>query len=201
MLLVGLTGGIGSGKSAVARMLADRGATVLDADAFAREAVDKGTPALDEVIERFGSRVIGPDGQLDRRALASIVFADEPARRDLEAIVHPHVARRMTEGIAAHAQGDEVVVLESPLLIEMGTNEICDVVVVVTASESLRVARLIARGMEEADVSARIAAQPEPSETAAAADVLLHNEGTLQDLEAEVDGLWDELEARAARPR
>jgi dephospho-CoA kinase len=201
MLVIGLTGGIGSGKSTVARMLAERGAVVLDADAFAREALDKDTPELGKVFERFGSEVVGAEGRLDRRALASIVFADERARRDLEAIVHPYVGKRIADGIAENSEGDSLIVLESPLLIEMGTNRICDVVIVVTASADTRVARLIARGMEEADVRARIAAQTAPSDRAAAADFLLENEGTLQELEAEVDGLWNDLRARAAQSR
>ena len=147
MLVIGLTGGIGSGKSTVARMLAERGAVVLDADAFAREALDKDTPELGKVFERFGSEVVGAEGRLDRRALASIVFADERARRDLEAIVHPYVGKRIADGIAENSEGDSLIVLESPLLIEMGTNRICDVVIVVTASADTRVARLIARGI------------------------------------------------------
>ena len=182
-------------------MLAKRGAVVLDADAFAREAVAPGTPALAQVVDRFGPEVLTPDGQLDRRALASIVFSDEVARRDLEAIVHPYVKRRTSEGIAANADAGEVVVIVSPLLIEMGTNEVCDVVVVVTASKPVQIARLTALGMQEEDIEARIAAQAAPSDRAAAADVLLENEGTLDELEAEVDRLWTDLRTRAPRPR
>jgi dephospho-CoA kinase len=196
MLLVGLTGGIGSGKSTVARLLEDRGAVVLDADAFARDAVALGSAAFDAVIAKFGRRVVGPDGQLDRPALASIVFDDERARRDLEAIVHPEVRRRIAEGIAANAGSDRVVVLESPLLIETGTDRECDLVVVIAAPVVTRVARLVARGMREDDARSRIAAQSTLLEQARVADILLDNEGTTAELEAQVDRLWADLQAR-----
>ena len=197
MLIVGLTGGIGSGKSTIARMLADRGAVVLDADRFAREAVVSGSPGFDAVVNRFGRALIGPDGQLDRPALAAIVFADDEARRDLEAIVHPEVRRRIAAGIAANAGTDRVVVLESPLLIETGMHRDCDVVVVVSADPDTRVARLVARGMDEADARARMAAQGSLEAASAAADVLLDNDGRPGELEAQVDRLREDLRTRA----
>ncbi len=120
MRFVGLTGGIGSGKSTVAAMLAVRGAVVIDADAIAREAVEPGTPGFDAVVERFGRGIVAADGGLDRAALAAIVFADPDRRAALEAIVHPEVVRRVGEIVAAHADTDDVVVLDSPLLIETG---------------------------------------------------------------------------------
>jgi dephospho-CoA kinase len=198
MLLVGLTGGIGSGKSTVARLLAERGAAVLDADSFAREAVQAGSPGFDAVVARFGEGVIGPDGELDRAALAAIVFADEAARHDLEWIVHPEVRRRITEGISANAGTDTVVVLESPLLIETGADRDCDVVVVVAAPAEAQIDRLIAAGMSEADARARMAAQSTLEQKAAQADVVLDNEGTLDELEAQMGSLWADLRARAA---
>lgn len=197
MLLVGLTGGIGSGKSTVARMLAEHGAVVLDADALAREAVDPGTPGLDVVIARFGDAVLATDGSLDRTALAGVVFADDDARADLEAIVHPEVRRAIAETVAAHADTDDVVVVDSPLLIETGAHEAFPVVVVVTAAVDQRVARLVRRGMAEDDVRARMAAQMPLEEKAGYADVVLDNDGALDDLEALVDRLWSDLRARA----
>lgn len=197
MLLVGLTGGIGSGKSTVARMLAARGAVVLDSDVLAREAVEPGTSGFDAVVARFGVGVLGSDGSLDREALASIVFADDVARADLEAIVHPVVRRAIAESVAAHAGTDDVVVVDSPLLIETGAHEGFPVVVVVTASIDARVARLVERGMSEEDVRDRMAAQMTMEEKVAHADVVLDNEDTVAGLEERVDRLWSDLRSRA----
>ncbi len=200
MLLVGLTGGIGSGKSTVARMLEDRGAVVLDADGFARAAVVAGSPGLRSVVARFGRDILTADGELDRPKLASVVFADPKALADLEAIVHPEVRRMIADGIQENLDADRVVVLVNPLLIEMGTHRDCDVVVVVSVSPETQIARSVTRGMMEGDVRARIAAQLPLEERARTADVLIDNEGTLADLEREVDVLWRQLEARAAAP-
>ena len=197
MLLVGLTGGIGSGKSTVARMLAARGAVVLDADAFARDAVAAGTPGFRAVVERFGGDVVAPDGELDRAGLAAIVFADDEARRDLEAIVHPEVRRRLLRSIEAHADADDIVVIDSPLLVEAGQGGSVQLLVVVTAPEEAQLERLAAgRGMSERDVRARMAAQMPLEEKAAKADVVLDNGGDLNDLERQVERLWRDLEAR-----
>jgi len=201
VLLVGLTGGIGSGKSTVARMLADRGAVVLDADVLAREAVEPGTAGFDAVLGRFGEAVRSTGGSLDRARLAAIVFADDDARRDLEAIVHPQVRSRIAEAVAAHADSDAVIVVDSPLLIETGGHGSFPVVVVVTAPDEARVARLAARGMGEADVRARMAAQMPLEEKAAHADVLLDNAGSESELEAQVDRLWADLRERALSSR
>jgi dephospho-CoA kinase len=198
MLLVGLTGGIGSGKSTVARSLAERGAAVLDADSFARDAVRAGSPGFDAVVARFGEVLIGSDGELNREALAAIVFADEAARHDLESIVHPEVRRRIGEGISANAGTDTVVVLESPLQIETGADRDCDVVVVVAAPAETQIDRLTAAGMSETDARARMAAQSTLEEKAAQADVVLDNEGTVDELEAQMDSLWADLRSRAA---
>ncbi len=198
MLLVGLTGGIGSGKSTVARFLGDQGAVIVDADVFAREAVQAGTGAFEAVVRRFGDEVVGADGELDRPKLASIVFADRAALADLEAIVHPEVRRMIADRIQAELDTEHVVVLVNPLLIEMGAHRDCDVVVVISADPEIQVARTVARGMDEADVRARLAAQLPSEERARAADVLLDNEDTLEDLEAEVAVLWASLAARAA---
>ena len=200
MLLVGLTGGIGSGKSTVARMLQERGAVVLDADEFARVAVVAGSPGLRSVVARFGGDILGPDGELDRPKLASIVFADPQALADLEAIVHPEVRRMIADGIQENLDADRVVVLVNPLLIEMGTHRDCDVVIVVSTSPETQIARSLARGMAEGDVRARMAAQLPLDERAREADVLIDNEGTIEDLEREVDVLWQQLRERATAP-
>ncbi len=201
MLLVGLTGGIGSGKSTVARLLAARGAVVLGADVLAREAVEPGTPGFDAVLARFGDAVRSSGGTIDRARLAAIVFADDEARHDLEAIVHPQVRLRIGEAVAAHADSDAVVVVDSPLLIETGAHESFPVVVVVTAPDDARIARLTARGMGEADVRARMAAQMPLEEKATYADVLLDNGGSEAELESQVDRLWADLHERALSSR
>jgi dephospho-CoA kinase len=197
VLLVGLTGGIGSGKSTVARLLEERGAVVFDADALAREAVAAGAPGQVAVVERFGADVLGPGGELDREALASIVFADPAARRDLEAIVHPEVRRLFAEGCEAYRDSDRVVVFSAPLLVETGMHTAFDVLVVVATSIPTQVERLLRdRAMSEEQVRARIAAQAPLEDKAAAADVVVDNEGSVADLEAQVDRLWNDLRAR-----
>ncbi len=198
MLLVGLTGGIGSGKSTVARMLEERGAVVFDADTLARAAVAPGTPGHDAVIERFGADVLAPGGELDREALASIVFADAAARRDLEAIVHPEVRRLFAEGCEAHRDTDAVVVFSAPLLVETGMHTAFAVLVLVSTPVETQVERLLRdRGMSEGQVRARIAAQAPLEEKAAVADVIVDNQGSLEDLRAQVDRVWADLRARA----
>jgi len=198
VLLVGLTGGIGAGKSVVARMLEQRGAVVFDADLLAHRAIAPGTPGHDAVVERFGSTVLAPGGDVDREALASIVFADPAARRDLEAIVHPEVRRLFAEGAEAYADTDAVVVMGAPLLVETGMHTAFDVLVVVTASEETQIDRLMReRGMSAAASRARMASQLPIEAKAEAADILLDNEGTLEELEAQVDRAWEELRERA----
>lgn len=197
MLLVGLTGGIGSGKSTAARMLAARGAVVIDADALARKAVEPGTPAHAAVIEAFGAGVVAPDGSLDRRALAAVVFADEARRRELETIVHPEVRRLFLEAVERHRDTGAVIVCDSPLIVEIGLKDAFDVLVVVTAPSDVQIERLVERGMTEDDVRARMAAQLPPDEKAELADVILDNEGTEEELEGQVERLWRHLDARA----
>lgn len=201
MLLVGLTGGIGSGKSTVARLLASHGAVVIDADVLARDAVEPGTPGFDAVVARFGESLVTPAGEIDRAALAAIVFADDGARADLEAIVHPAVRAAIARAIATHAVGDDVVVVDSPLLIETGAHVDFPVVIVVTASEAARIARLATRGMSEADVRTRLAAQMPLGDKAAHADVVLDNDGDERALEAQVDRVWTDLRERALSSR
>jgi dephospho-CoA kinase len=199
VLLVGLTGGMGSGKSTVARLLEKRGAVVFDADVLARQVVEPGTPGHAAVIERFGANVLAPGGELDREALASIVFADPAARRDLEAIVHPEVRRRFAEGTEEYQDTERVVVFSAPLLVETGMHSAFDLLVVVSASTATQIDRLMRdRGMSEDTVRSRVAAQASPEARAEVADVLIDNEGSLEELEQQVERLWSELSERAA---
>jgi dephospho-CoA kinase len=198
VLLVGLTGGIGSGKSTVARLLDRRGAVVIDADQLAREAVARGTPGFEQVVTVFGTRVVGADGELDRAALAAEVFADEVLRMNLEAITHPEVARRFAELVEEYRDTDRIVVYVTPLLVELGLGPAFDLVVVVTASPHLRISRAASdRGISPDDVRARMKVQATDAQRAEVADVLIDNDGTLADLEPQVDRLWRELVARA----
>lgn len=192
MLKVGLTGGIGSGKSTVARRLVERGAVLVDSDALAREVVAAGTPGLAAIVEAFGPDVLGAGGELDRPALASVVFGDAGARARLNAIVHPLVRERSDELIVA-AAADAVVVQDVPLLVENGMAPHLPLVIVVHADAEERVRRLVGqRGMPEADARARIAAQADDAARRAAADVWLDNGGAPADLVAAVDALWDD---------
>jgi dephospho-CoA kinase len=201
MLLVGLTGGIGSGKSTVAELLASRGAVILDADDFARRAVEAGTPGFDRVVERFGSDVVGPDGGLDREALAQLVFADPAARLALEAIVHPEVRRLFLEALEPRRSTDQVVVYVVPLLAELDLSSMFDVVVTVSADEDTRVERLVTdRAMDGAQARARVRAQVSDDRREAVAQEVIHNNGSLRDLERAVDGLWQRLGSESPDP-
>ena len=197
MLLVGLTGGIGSGKSTVARALADRGAVVIDADVLAREVVEPGTPGLEAVVARFGTGVLTADGHLDRAALAGLVFDDEVARADLNGIVHPLVAAESQRRVAAAPSGS-VVVMDVPLLVEAARGGY-DLVVVVEAPPDVRVDRLVARGMDREDVRRRMAAQASDADRRAVADVVLDNSGSEADLLRQVEDLWADLGKRRDR--
>ncbi|GAA0392270.1 dephospho-CoA kinase [Micromonospora gifhornensis] len=192
MLKVGLTGGIGSGKSAVARRLVERGAVLVDADQLSREVVAPGTDGLAEVVAAFSTRVLDADGALDRAALADLVFTDEAARRRLEAIVHRRVRARTAELVAAAAP-DAVVVNDVPLLTEVGLAPTYHLVVVVQTALATRLERLTRdRGMSRADAERRIAGQADDAGRAAVADVLLSNDGSLAQLHAAVDALWSD---------
>lgn len=193
MIRIGLTGGIASGKSTVSARLAELGAVVIDSDALAREVVASGTPGLAAVVREFGHGVLTSDGDLDRSGLAAIVFADELARRRLEAIVHPLVRRRAAE-MEASAPPDAVVVHDVPLLVETGQEGGFDLVVVVDADEAVQHARLREhRAMAPDEAAARIAAQAPRAARRAAADEVLRNDGSLSDLRASVDRLWAKL--------
>lgn len=195
-MVVGLTGGLASGKSTVSRMLAERGALVVDADAVAHRVVEPGGPAYQPLVERFGSEVLHPDGTLDRGRLAQVVFADADALADLNAIVHPAVRAVMAERVA-EARGEAgVVVLDIPLLVESRGNydDLAGVVVVdCPVDVAVRRAREH-RGMSEEEVRARMAAQASREERLAEADFVIDNSGSLDHLRAEVDRCWDWIE-------
>jgi dephospho-CoA kinase len=197
MLRIGLTGGIGSGKSTVAALLVERGAHLVDADRVAREVVEPGSPGLAAVAEAFGAHVLTPEGSLDRPALAAVVFADPDQRARLDAIVHPLVRARAAELVAAAPPGS-VVVQDVPLLVETGQAGAFDLVVVVQAPLDLRLTRLVERGMTEDDARARIAGQATDEQRAAVADVVLTNGGTRAELAEQVETLWAQRVAPAA---
>jgi dephospho-CoA kinase len=195
---VALTGGIGSGKSTVAQMLAERGATVIDADDLARRSIEPGSDGMVQVVDRFGPGVVARDGSVDRSALAGVVFADDDARGDLEAIVHPEVARLFAEEVARLRHGDAVVVYEVPLLVETGIAPAFDVVVTVSAARDVRAGRLRAgRGMTEDSIRERMQAQASDGVREVIADEVIRNDGALDELERQVGALWQRLRTRA----
>jgi dephospho-CoA kinase len=190
VILVGLTGGIGSGKSSVSALLAERGAVILDADAVARELQRAGQPVLAAMIERFGDEMLTEDGELDRARLAALVFADPAALADLNALVHPAVGVELVRRIEAARGTDAVVVLDSPLLAEHPREGMAATIVVDVPIETA-VERLVdQRGMTEADARARIARQISRDERLATADRVIDNSGDRAALEAQVDELW-----------
>lgn len=192
---VGLTGGVGSGKSTVAARFAEHGAVVVDADAIAREVVEPGTDGLAAVVERFGTGILADDGSLDRPALAAIVFDDDEARAALNAIVHPRVGRRVAE-LTEAAPDDAVVVYDVPLLVENNSSaEGFDFVVVVEAPLEARVERLAGRGMPEQDARARIASQATDEQRRAVADAVIENGGGRDELTHRADEVWARITA------
>ena len=194
MLLIGLTGGIGSGKSSVSARLAERGAVVVDADAITRELQEPGQPVLAAMVERFGPDILAADGTLDRQVTADLVFADPAALADLNAIVHPAVGAEIARRLEAEAGTDHVVVLDVPLLVESGRSDLAGLVVVDVDPE-LAVARLVEhRGFRAEDARARMARQAPREERLAKADLVIDNGGSLQDLEAEVARAWAWIE-------
>lgn len=196
MLVLGLTGGIGAGKSAVADLLASRGAIVVDADRIAREVVEPGGPAYAPLVDRFGPSVVAPDGTVDRAALASVAFADPVALADLNAITHPAIGVVMAERLAALACTEAVVVAAIPLLTAVHRQALgLRAVVVVDCPTDLAVERLVRlRGMDPADARARVAAQPSREERMAMADFVVDNASSYEDLEAQVASLWGWIE-------
>ncbi|MGW0936432.1 dephospho-CoA kinase [Streptomyces sp. NPDC002666] len=198
MLKVGLTGGIGAGKSEVSRMLAGYGAVLIDADRIAREVVEPGTPGLDAVVGEFGTGILTPEGTLDRPKLGSIVFSDGERLAALNAIVHPLVGARSAE-LERAAGPDSVVVHDVPLLAENGLAPLYDLVIVVDAAPETQLDRLVRlRGMTEQEARARMAAQATREQRRAVADLVIDNDGPIEALEPQVREVWAELERRAA---
>lgn len=195
MKLLGLTGGIASGKSSVARMLAHAGVPVVDADALAREAVASGTEGLRAVVARFGPGALAPDGSLDRKALAAVVFADAGARRDLNAIVHPAVAALAAERLGAlRDRGAGVAVYDVPLLFESDLEGMMDATLLVATPEPIQLARLMARDhIDEEAARARIAAQLPLVDKRRRATAVIENDGTLEELAARLRAAWRSL--------
>jgi dephospho-CoA kinase len=206
MLRVGLTGGIGSGKSEVSRRLAAHGAVIIDADVAAREVVAPGTPGLAQVAAAFGPEVLGADGALDRERLGAMVFRDPALRAKLNAIVHPLVLEWMTAAERAAAEAaaatgrDLIVVHDVPLLAESGRADGYDLVVVVDVPPELQVERLVSeRGMTPDQARARMAAQSSRDQRLGLADLVIDNSGSLQDLDRRVADVWADLQRRAPR--
>src|SRR5258705_4176573 len=199
MILIGLTGNIASGKSEVARMLADRGATIIDADVLAREAVRPETQALRDIVKRWGKDVLQQDGSLDREALRQIVFADQYELDALNRIVHPGVTRMRDREVArAKERGDPIVVCVIPLLFERNLVDEFDAIVLVDAPRPVRLERLVNnRGLEETEAMNMIAAQMPAELKRARADHCIDNNGSLDDLERDVDALWSSLQRNA----
>lgn len=199
MLHLALTGNIASGKSTVAALLAAHGATIIDADVLARDAVAPGTPGLAMVVDRFGEGVLAADGSLDRAALRARVFRDPAARDALNAIVHPAVRRLRDEAVAAaRARGDRIVISDIPLLFEVGLEHAFDGVILVDAPESIRLERLVRdRGLSTADAQAMIDAQWPAERKRARATWVIENDGPREAIVPRVAAVWAEIEARA----
>lgn len=196
---VGLTGGVASGKSTVAAMLADLGAVIIDADALAREVVQQGTPGLDAVVAEFGEKLLAPDGQLDRPAMGRLVFNDASARARLEAIVHPLVHQRAVE-LEEQALDDAVVVHDIPLLAESGRAGTFDAVIVVDVPPEVQLQRMLEeRGWTEEDARSRIAAQVTREDRVAVATHVIENTGTREDLRTQVSEVFADVVSAGSR--
>ena len=196
--IVGLTGGIGSGKSTVSSMLAERGALVIDADAIVREEQRAGTEVFQQIVEAFGPEIVGPDGELDRAALAAIVFADHEKRNVLTSLVWPKVGERVVAALA-ESPDDAIVILDVPLMAETphGSRRNAQAVIVVDASKESQLDHLAKKGISREDAEARMAAQASREDRLKIADHVITNDGTLTELEAQVDALWSLLEKAA----
>ena len=197
MLTVGLTGGIGAGKSTVAGMLAARGAVVIDADVIAREVVEPGMPALAKLVDRFGPEIVRPDGSLDRPALAAVAFVDDATRKELEAITHPAIGEEFLRRVAG-SPADAVVVHDVPLLVESKRGFDYGAVIVVEAPLEMRLDRLEARGVPRADARRRIELQATDEDRRKVATWVVDNSGDVGQLEKQISEIWSELERRAA---
>lgn len=199
MLVVGLTGGIGSGKTTFAALLAERGAQVIDADALGRDALRPDQPAWHSVVGQFGEVLQAGSMEIDRKRLASIVFSDADKLAALNAIVHPVIFQGIAEDLERLGGTDEIVVLDAALIFEVGLDANLDILIAVTAERDLRQQRLRdQRGMDPADIDARMVAQMKPAQLIERAGIVVHNDGSLDDLASEADRVWAELEKRRA---
>ena len=191
MRVIGLTGGIGCGKSLAAQYFAELGALVIDADQLARTAIERGSDGFDEVVALFGDSIL-KDGNIDRKALGELIFKDPKAKTKLESIIHPFV-RREFEGAVASLKGDQVLVYEIPLLVETNSHERLDVVITVESEMENRIARLRGRGMHISEIEGRIAAQATREQRIEVADFLIENDGSEDELLRQVENIWDSL--------
>lgn len=193
MLLVGLTGGIGAGKSTVSAALAERGAVVVDADQITHELQAPGKPVFEAMVERFGARIVAGDGSLDRQAVAKIVFSDPDLLADLNAIVHPAVGREIAERVLEHADTERIVILDVPLLVESGRDDLGGTIVV-DADPEIAVRRLVdQRGFDEDDARSRVSRQASREERLAKAGFVIRNEGGRGDLQDQIENCWEWL--------
>lgn len=199
MLTVGLTGGIGSGKSTFAALLVERGAQIIDADRLGRDALKPGHRAWQEAVDSFGDEILVPGTfEIDRPRLAGLVFSDPNKLAALNAITHPVIARGIADHMERLAGTDSIVVVDAALIVELGLDKALDVLIVVDAAAESRKQRLVAsRRMDPRDVQARMGSQSRPEDLIAKADIVVRNDGTIQDLVAEADRVWAELERRA----
>ena len=191
MRVIGLTGGIGCGKSLAAQYFAELGALVIDADQLARAAIERGTDGFDEVVALFGDSIL-KDGNIDRRALGELIFRDPTAKTQLENIIHPFVRREFEEAVAS-LKGDQILVYEIPLLVETGAQGRFDVVITVESEMENRVARLRGRGMHTSEIEGRVAAQATREQRIEVADFLIENDGSEDELLRQVENIWDSL--------
>ena len=191
MRVIGLTGGIGCGKSLAAQYFAELGALVIDADQLARAAIERGSDGFDEVVALFGDSIL-KDGNIDRRALGELIFKDAKAKTQLENIIHPFVRREFEEAVAS-LKGDQVLVYEIPLLVETKAHERFDVVITVESEMENRIARLRGRGMHISEIEGRIAAQATREQRIEVADFLIENDGSEDELLRQVENIWDSL--------
>jgi dephospho-CoA kinase len=195
MLLVGLTGGIGSGKSTFAVLLAERGAQIVDADELGHDAIRPGQPAWQSIVDQFGDEILVPVSmEIDRKLLGEIVFADPNKRAALNAIVHPEIFRRIADELDVLSRTDAIAILDAALIVETGLDASCDVIVVVTSQLDTRAERLRrARGMSMEQITARVAAQVDAQALLDKADIVVTNDGSVEDLTQEADRVWAEL--------
>src|SRR5215210_486991 len=194
MLVIGLTGGIGSGKTTFAGLLAEHGAQIIDADALGRDALEPGRPAWSSVVDQFGEEVLVPGSMaVDRKKLAGIVFSDKNKLVALNAIVHPVIFAGIAEALERLRNSKSIAVVDAAILVETGMDETVDVLIVVTAGERLRVGRLLRKGLSKADIEARMAVQRPQEELVARADIVVSNNGSMEDLATRAGEVWEQL--------